>query len=382
MTVFKTFLQVLKKNKFIVILYTVILLVFGNFSMQSNQSSTSFEASKPTVFIVNEDREEGITKDFIKYIKEKCDIAEIESSKEAIDDALFYEEVSLVVYIPQNFDKDFIDGKNPEITIKKRDSYYGSLAEMLLQRYIKVAKIYQKNITDEAELIAKINETISKDIETEVTTKLDTTALNKASRFYNFSSYSFLACLIYIISLILSTFNEEKVHKRTIISSYSYKKLNKVLLLRNALYAFTLWAIYVIMSFVFVGETMVSLNGLLLIANSFIFVICATTLAFFIGNLVKNKDSISGIVNVIGLGSSFLCGAFIPQDWLPETVKAIGHIFPTFYFIEGNETIAKLEEFNIDTLMPVITNAGIVIAFSIVLFILTNIVTKKRQKEG
>jgi len=380
MTVFKTFLQVLKKNKFIVIMYTVILLIFGNFSMQSNQSSTNFEASKPTVFIVNEDKEEGITKDFIKYIKEKCDMAEIENSKEAIDDALFYEDLSLAVYIPQNFGKDFMEGKEPEITIKKRDSYYGSLAEMLLQRYIKVATIYQKNIKNEDELVAKINETISKDIETEVTTKIDTSALTKAARYYNFSSYSFLACLIYIISLIISTFNEEKVQKRTTISSYNYKKFNRILLLGNSLYAFVLWILYVVMSFVFVGPTMASINGLLFIANSFIFVICATTLAFFIANFVKNKDSINGIVNVIGLGSSFLCGAFIPQEWLPETVKIIGHVFPTYYFITGNETIAKLEKFNIDTLMPVIVNAGIVIAFSVVFVILTNLVTKKRRK--
>lgn len=380
MTVFKTFLQVLKKNKFIVIMYTVILLIFGNFSMQSNQSSTNFEASKPTVFIVNEDKEEGITKDFIKYIKEKCDMAEIENSKEAIDDALFYEDLSLAVYIPKNFGKDFMEGKEPEITIKKRDSYYGSLAEMLLQRYIKVATIYQKNIKNEDELVAKINETISKDIETEVTTKIDTSALTKAARYYNFSSYSFLACLIYIISLIISTFNEEKVQKRTTISSYNYRKFNRILLLGNSLYAFVLWILYVVMSFVFVGPTMASINGLLFIANSFIFVICATTLAFFIANFVKNKDSINGIVNVIGLGSSFLCGAFIPQEWLPETVKIIGHVFPTYYFITGNETIAKLEEFNIDTLMPVIVNAGIVIAFSVVFVILTNLVTKKRRK--
>ena len=380
MTVFKTFLQVLKKNKFIVIMYTVILLIFGATNMQSNQSTLEFEASKPTVFIVNDDNEEGITKDFIKYIKEKCDIAQIENSKEAIDDALFYEEISLAVYIPQNYSKDFVDGKEPQITIKKRDSYYGSLAEMLLQRYIKVAKLYQKNIKNEDELVTKINETISKDVETQVTTKLDTSGLNKASHYYSFTSYNFLACLIYIISLILSTFNEEKVRKRTTISSYNYKKFNRVLLLGNILYAFVLWAIYVIASFVLIGDVMASINGLLFIANSFIFVICATTLSFFIGNLVKNKNSITGIVNVIGLGSSFLCGAFIPQEWLPETVKIIGHIFPTYYFVAGNDTIAKLENINIDTLMPVIINAGIVVAFSIAFIILTNIVTNKKRK--
>ena len=380
MTVFKTFLQILKKNKAMVILYTVILLIFGTFNMQANQSNTVFEASKPSVFIVNEDKEEGITKDFIKYIKDNCEIAEIENTKESIDDAIFYEDVSLVVYIPQNFSKDFMEGKKPEITIKKRDSYYGSFAEMLLQRYIKTATIYQKSITNEDELVVKVNETLSKQVETEIKTKLDTSALNKASHYFSFASYSFLACLIYIICLILATFNEEKVQKRTAISSFSYKKYNKILLLGNSLYALVLWAIYVIMSFVLIGNAMSSTHGALFIANSFVFVICATTLSFFIGNLVKNKNTISGIVNVVGLGSSFLCGAFVPQEWLPNFVKTIAHIFPTYYYISANETIANIEEFNIDTLMPIITNAGIVIAFSALFVILTNFVTKKKQK--
>lgn len=381
MTVFKTFLQILKKNKAIIILYTTILLVFGSFNMQSNQSAVVFEASKPDIFIVNEDEEKGITKGFIDYIKENSKIAEIENTKEAIDDALFYEDVSLVVYIPQNFNNDFMNGNDPQITIKKADTYYSSFAEMLLQRYIKVATMYRENISNEDELVAKVNETVSQDVETEVTTKLDTTGLTKAAHYFDFASYSFLACLIYIISIVLSTFNQEKVRKRTTISSFDYKKHNRILMLGNSLYAIFLWALYAIMSFVMIGEPMRSVHGALFIANSFVFVICATSLSFFIGNLVRNKNAISGVVNVVALGSAFLCGAFVPPQWLPDFVKTIGHIFPAYYYIDANQTIAKLEKVNFETLQPVLINVGIVVAFTVVFMILTNIVTKKRRKK-
>ena len=36
MTVFKTFLKILNKNKFIIILYTVFLIGFGGFNMQTS----------------------------------------------------------------------------------------------------------------------------------------------------------------------------------------------------------------------------------------------------------------------------------------------------------------------------------------------------------
>ena len=380
MTVFKTFLQILKKNKGLIILYTTILLVFGSFNMQANQSTVVFEASKPDVFIVNEDEEKGVTKGFVDYIKENSKIAEIKNTKEAIDDALFYEDVSLVVYIPQNYNNDFMNGNNPQITIKKADTYYSSFAEMLLQRYIKVATIYRDTIKNEDELVAKVNETVSQDIETEITTKLDTTGLSKAAHYFDFASYSFLACLIYIICIVLSTFNEEKVRRRTTISSFNYKKHNRILMLGNSLYAIFLWALYAIMSFVLIGEPMKSVNGALFIANSFVFVICATSLSFFLGSLIKNKNAISGVVNVVALGSAFLCGAFVPPQWLPDFVKTIGHIFPAYYFIDANQTIANLEEINFDTLQPVFVNAGIVLAFTAVFMILTNLVTKKRRK--
>ena len=380
MTVFKTFLQILKKNKAIIILYTTILLVFGSFNMQSNQSAVVFEASKPDIFIVNEDEEKGITKGFVDYIKQNSKIAEIENTKEAIDDALFYEDVSLVVYIPQNFNNDFMNGNNPQITVKKADTYYSSFAEMLLQRYIKVATTYRESVQNEDELVAKVNEIVSQNIETEITTKLDTTGLSKAAHYFNFASYSFLACLIYIIRIVLSTFNEEKVRKRTTISSFDYKKHNRILMFGNSIYAIFLWALYAIMSFVIIGEPMKCGHGLLFIANSFVFVICATALSFFIGNLIRNKNAISGVVNVVALGSAFLCGAFVPPEWLPDFVKTIGHIFPAYYFIDANQTIASLEEVNLETLQPVLINIGIVIAFTVVFMILTNIVTKKRRK--
>ena len=199
MTVFKTFLQILKKNKSMVILYTVILLIFGSFNMKSNQNNVTFEASKPSIYIVNNDEEEGITKDLIKYIKDNSETPEIENTEDAINDALFYDEANLIVYIPQNYNKDFLDEKNPQITIKKGTSYYSSFAEMIVKKYVKVATAYQKNIKDENELISRINTTLSTNIETELTTKLDTTSLTRAATYFNFASYSFLACLIYVI---------------------------------------------------------------------------------------------------------------------------------------------------------------------------------------
>ena len=382
MIVFKTFLKILNKNKFIIILYTVFLIGFGGFNMQTSDNSTNFVASKPDIMIVNYDEEKGITKDLIKYITDNGNIIELNNNEEAINDGLFYRDVNYVIYIPENYSEDFMDGKNPEINIKSTGDYQSSFAEMLLSRYIKVANIYQKSIKNEDELTSKINETLSKQSEVEITSKLDTDSLAKATFYYNFASYSILACLVYVICLVLSSFKDIKIQKRTIISSTDYRKLNRQLLLSNSLFSIILWGVYVALSFVLIGDVMFSNQGIIYLINSFIFTMCATTIALFIGNLVSNKNAINGIVNVIALGSSFLCGAFVPMEWLPDGVLKIAHILPSYYYISSNESLKTLEVFNLETMQPIITNMIVILGFSIIFIILTNIVSKRKQKIG
>lgn len=382
MTVFKTFLKILNKNKFIIILYTMFLIFFGGFNMQTSENNTNFVASKPDIMIVNYDEEKGITKDLIKYIEENSNVVDLKNNEDAINDALFYRDVNYVVYISKNYNKDFMDGKNPEIEIKSTGDYQSSFAEMLLSRYIKVANIYQKSINSEEELINKINETLSKKSEVEITSKLDTNILSKATFYYNFANYSIMACLIYVICLILASFKDIKIQKRTIISSTNYKTLNRQLLLSNSLFSIILWMIYVVLSFILVGDIMFSIHGIFYLINSFVFTICATTIALFIGNIVSNKNAISGIVNVIALGSSFLCGAFVPMEWLPEGVIKIAHILPSYYYISNNEVLKTLELINFNTIKPIILNIIIILSFSIIFIILTNIISKRKQKIG
>ena len=382
MTVFKTFLKILNKNKFIVILYTVFLITFGGFNMQTSDNNTNFVASKPDIMIVNKDENKGITQDLIKYITDNSNIIKLKNNEAAINDGLFYRDVDYVIYIPKNYNRDFMDGKNLKIDIKSTGDYKSSYAEMLLSRYIKVANIYKKSIDNIDELINKINETLSKESKVEIISKLDTNGLSKASFYYNFASYSILACLVYVICLILSSFKNMKIQKRTIISSTDYKKINRQLLLSNSLFSLVLWLMYVILSFILIKDVMFSIQGIIYLLNSLLFTICATTIAIFIGNIVYNKNAINGIVNIIALGSSFLCGAFVPMEWLPDGVLKIAHLLPSYYYISSNETLKKIEIFNLDTMQSILLNMLILIVYSLLFIILTNVVSKRKQKIG
>lgn len=381
MIIFKTFLKVLNKCKAPIIMYTVFLIFFGGFNMKTSDNSINFVASKPDILIVNQDKEEGITKNLIEYIENNSNIIDVEDNEEARNDALFYRDVNYIIYIPENFNKDFLENKNPKIDIKSTGDYQSSLAEMMLERYLKVAKIYKDVYSSETELIEKINDTLSKEVKITITSKLDTNKLDKATFFYNFTNYCILAGCIYVICLILSSFKRENINKRTIISSMNYKEYNRKLLISNSLFAIVLWVFYVLLSFVLVGDIMFTSHGIIYIINSFIFTMCAVTIAFLLGTLITNKNAVNGIVNVIALGSSFLCGAFVPVEMLPDTILKVAHILPSYWFIKTNEEIKTLEILDFETLKPIIMNMGMIVIFSILFVIITNILSSRRRRK-
>ena len=382
MIVFKTFLRVIKKSLVPIVMYTVILILFSGININNNDNNMDFMATKPDVLIINKDSNNSFTQNLINYFEKNSNVIDIPNNEEAISDAIFYRDVNFIIYIPENFARDFWDYKNPEIEIKSTGDYQASLANILLERYINNANILLRSITDEEDLLKNLNSILEKTVSISITSKLDTTSLDKATSYYNFTNYCLLAGTVFVICLVLSSFKSEHIRKRTIISSMSDKRYNFYLLISNSLFTLVLWGLYVLLSFITVGSIMFSAHGLCYIINSLVFSFCSLTIAFLIGSLINNKNAINGIVNVIALGSSFLCGAFVPAEFLPDFVLKIAHILPSYYYINNNDLIASLEKFNLKTLSPILQNMVIVLIFSAFFVIATNIISSKKRKIG
>ena len=381
MIIYKTFLKILNKCKFPIILYTGILLFFAGVNMTSNDQSMDFTAEKPDILIINYDKEEGITKNFIDYLKENTTVrTDIENNEQAIKDAIFYRDISYIIYIPKNFGEDLPAGKNPELQFKSTGEYQSTLANMITERYIKTANKYIEDGAQDEELYSKIEETLDKKADIEITSKLDTHSLGRLTRYFNFSAYSFIAISIHVISTIILIFRGEKINKRTVIGSTDYKKINTKLLIANTGFLLLIWVFYIIMAKVLIGDVTFSTQGLYMILNSLVFLSSTVTLGFLLSIFVKNKNTITALVNIIGLGSSFLCGVFVPMEFLPDFVLKIAHVLPAYWFVKNNELIGDTEVFTGEILKNIGINAAVVLGFAIVFFILTNIVSRKKLK--
>lgn len=429
MIIFKAFLQILNKNKGILITYSLILIIFSLFSLKSNEATVNFAATKPDIYIINHDlnsngQPSALSESLVHYLAERSNLIELKQSSEqstttnqtndsaeslisrssnanrrpvaanhadeqirahtALDDAIFYRHVNFALEIPANFETDFLAGQNPAIVYKSSGDYNASLAAMNLSRYLELANAYLLLDLDAPALASQVTSTLSSETPVELLSHADSGGLARAAYYYNFMNYPLLVGCIFMICLVFLSFRGSKISSRLAIGAIPQAKINRILLGANLLFAFALWGIYVALSFVVVGRPMLSGQGMLLIFSSFIFTICVVALAFLLANLIKNRNVLNGIVNVVGLGSSFLCGVFVPLVWLPDSVRVIAHALLSFWYVSANDRIVELESFSWENLLPVLGCLLVVLIFALAFVILTNLVSirQKHQKSS
>ena len=377
MTVFKTFFKIVKKHKGLILLYTVMLTTFGGINLSSKDMSDTFTSSKPDILIINRDEEVGVTKNLVNYLENNANIINIENNENKINDALFYRDVNYIIYIDKGYREKVLNNENPVINIKSTNDYNASLASILLEEYLNIQNTYNKVTDNEEELISLINNTLENKVNTEVLSKVDKSTQNRIARYFNFASYSILATIIFIISLVNTSFKDININKRITVSSMDYRKHNRLLLKSSLVYVIFIWLLFSILALILLGKPLLSLKGLLYILNTLIFSVGALAFGLLISSFI-NKNSVGGVVNVVALGSAFLCGAFIPTEFLGSSVLKLAHALPAYYFINTNNSISSAE--SISSILPnILENTVMLILFTVLFIILNNIITKLKR---
>lgn len=384
MTVFNNYFKIVKKYVPIIIIYTVIFSLIGILATSSiGNEATSFTASKPNVAIINHDEDSIFINSFTEYLEETTNIKDLEDDEESLRDALFYAEVDYILIIPKGYTEDFMSLESPKIdTMTVPNSYDAKYTEMLLNRFLNISAVYRASGMDEEAIAKNVKVDLEKKSDITMMNKYDTTGLEAAGYYYNYTNYTYIAICVYIVGLILHSFNNTNIRRRNLIGTFSYKKVNRQLFAGNLCLALLIWLLFVVISFVLYPEVMFSSHGILLITNFLMFCFTTLSIGFLIGTLLKSREAMDGIVNVLALGSSFICGAFVPQELLGDFVISISKIFPSYWFIKNNNTITRLSSFDFSSLQPIFVNMFVVLIFGIVFFIITNVVSKLKLKDS
>ncbi len=365
MIVCKAFLKVIRKNIGMIIIYTVIFLVFSVANSRTGETQTTFVSEKPSVCLVTED--DSLLSDCLcRYIGEHMEIVDLPEQDRA--DALFYKEICSIIRIPKHYGRNVCSGEQTAVGIQTSVDYKAEFVKLMLERFGRVQNIYVKTTDSEQELVNAIESALESSVKVEVASALDEKALTAASDFYNFAAYSMMACIVFIICLVLSSFNEIMIRKRTLVSSMPYGKYSTLLMLSSCLYAMAVWAVLVLLSFCIVPDGMKTDRGIWYVMNGCLYMLVSLTLAYLLSTVLKGKNAITGIVNVITLGCSFLCGVFVPADYLPDSVMAVARVLPTYWYVQTNELLKTTETLDKTTVLPILIHFAVLSGFCVLFY--------------
>ena len=391
MIVFKTFWRIMKRYWWIVFIYVAILTSLSVINLKT-APVTDFVDTKPEITIVSQDPSDlatkPFTKNFLNYLSKNTKIIDLKESETT--DALFYQKISMILYLPEDLESKIISGQKITLDYRTSGNYTAELSKNLIKRYFELQRTEilesknsskeQSNILSEnsEKIISNLNQRLDQSPTVRLASK-NATNLSKIAAFFNFASYTIMAIILYVTCFINASFNKSSVKKRTLVSSLHLKKYNFSLLLANSIFAFSVFALLTTLSFFVLGNIVLTPFFIYEILNILLYTLAALTLAELVSTFNLSRDAVSGVVNLLSLAPAFLSGAFVPTYFLPSFVLTIAHIFPTYWFIDTNNKITTMTEFSFNSFLTILPNLLVLVLFSII-FIVANLVLSKKKR--
>lgn len=383
MQVFKVSMKVLKRNYPSIVIYLVIFLglslLFASQGSQQEEEYTSFSTVKAPVAVFMEE-DTPLVRGFLQTLKETTYIVALEDKEDVISDALYFRIVTYIIRIPEGFTEDFMNGENVLLT---KETVPGSVTntytDLSVNSFFSTAALYlaaDEDISLEA-LAAKTNDALAQKTPVEVKSLNQMDENNYAKFYFNYMSYSLVSILVLGTSLIMLVWKDTDLYLRTEVSPLKRSSITLQKYLALCVFTLVTWVALNGAYFIVNPQSALDLPTMLHMGNSLVFAFTAMGMSFFIGTLLKSRNAISAVSNVVALGPAFISGAFVPQELLGQNVLNMAKVTPTYWYVSANNRISSLATLQEASKNSIFTYMLIVFGFGLLFFILSGIAGRK-----
>lgn len=96
---------------------------------------------------------------------------------------------------------------------------------------------------------------------------------------------------------------------------------------------------------------------------------------------IKSDDMLNGISNIVGLGSSFLCGAFVPLSMIGENILVISRFLPSYWYVKLNDSLTSAVHVGDALLQEAFMTYGILLLFAAAFLCIALVIMKNRRTQ-
>ncbi len=386
MQVFKAFFKIAQKRLTAAIIYFMIYVaVTVLLSLTAKDSYTGhFQASALSVAVTDEDASTA-SRALIRCLGARHHIIDAGGDKEAIFDRIYYRTLDYALTIPRGFEEALLSGNAQaslcsSVVPGSNASHY---VEQQIAEYLTTLELYLSAGYDLDAAVTAADEAVAALPDVETVSFLDEGCLTNNSSFYFFQylPYVFICILFSGLAPILVTLNGRELKARTVCSALTPRRRTAEMAGGCVLYSLGIWMLFMLLCFLLYGSALLSEHTLLAVANSFVFLLFATALTLLISCFGFDDNILNMASNIIGLSMAFLCGVFVPQSMLPDSVLSAAKFLPAYWYIRANNMLAGFgrEIFDPQFYLQCI---GIQLLYAAAMFALTIVVGKQWKRQS
>jgi len=354
-------------------IFCALMIAFSFLS--GKEQEKNFQATKLDILV--DDKDNSILSEALKtYLGKENKVSE-DFDRELVSELIFNGVADYVVYIEDGFEETFLSGERGGLerqSIRANVAFLDEKVEVFF-RYVRAELALGKTMEEACDAVLANCE---KQAKTVVTTGKTQFLMAPGYYFFTYLAYILPAILIMVLGPIMYAFYKKDVKMRTDCGMVSVRKQNLVVVSGIALVAMLLWALLMILGAVIYGGDFTVTSFLCGMLNSFLFLLVSVAISVLIGVLVKGGDALNGASNLIGMGMAFICGVFVPAEFLPDGVNKFAEFLPASWYMKNVKLLCE-EKSMAGQMGKFFENCGIITIFAVAIFSVFLVVVKRKK---
>ena len=380
MPLYKAFIKIFLRRLPSIIAYFVIFAVIAFIMGSSGEKQSGFEATKLRVAVFDMDDTES-SRALIKFISDNHKlVGGLNDREQTLQDNLYYGIIDYAITIDEGFEGKLNAGEFDGLitTCKSQGSYGTTFLDSQLEQYFKLVSVRISSGDDAPQACIRANALSREHVKVKIA-EASGGSTSKFGYFTQYLAYIFICVTIMGVTPCLMRLQAEDLRKRVICSPVPPASRTVQMTLGSFTIIGGIWLAFMMLAASAYGSEMFTRNGLLCILNSLCYIIMAAGITLVVSQFSVSDNVLSMISNVISLGMSFLCGVFVPQQYLGSGVLKAAHALPAYWYIRANDMLCGFSEKPF-SMSLYITCTGVQLGFAAALFIAAGVISAKKKR--
>lgn len=396
MNTYRTALRIVWGHRLYVLIYLIMVDLLGvlmalNVAETPLEPGAPVEELTPTVAVIDRDGSE-ISAGVRRYVEGIGEVVPLEDDLHALQDATAKDRITYILVIPEGYGEDLMvaastgsDAPSLERVVSY-SSAAGSLVDVRVTSYLQGLYGFAATLDGSpADVVASTDSVMGRRAKASYV-EFEATTLPESVLIYSrFSTYPLFASITVCLALLMKQLNAPAVRNRVRASALPNGRRGRQLLAACLTIGLVAWAWVCLVGLVAFGLPYLGTAApqLAVVAVSLLaYALVAVAIGFLLGQFGVGENASNAIANVGGMVMSFLGGAWVSIELLPEAVVAVAHFVPSYWCMQAIDGACTLTEVAGASIGPLLADIGIAALFALAILTVALSVGRARVQEA